>query len=183
MLEMIEKMKRGGLCFVGSERHVKANNHYLEYYDKTKPENYFLYEDANNLYGWAMRQLLPYINLKFNDQVQLEDILNTRDDNTFGYYVECDLEYPEDLHDKFKEFPPCPESLTPKEEWLSDFQKDIMKQNKTKPSKCSKLIPHLMKHEKYVIHYRNLKYIQQLAVKVTEVHSCLLYTSPSPRDS
>ena len=39
-----------------------------------------------------------------------------------------------------------------------------------KHSKCQKLIPHLMKHEKYVIHYRNLKYIQKLGVKITEVH-------------
>ena len=42
MLEMIEKMKRGALCFVGSERHVKANNHYLEDYDNTKPETYLM---------------------------------------------------------------------------------------------------------------------------------------------
>ena len=123
---MIEKMKRGGLCFVGSKRHVKANNHYLEDFDETKPENYLMYWDANNLYGYAMRQVLPYKGLKFNTTIDLEGILNTSDNNQIGYYVECDLEYPEELHNKFKEYPPCPESLTPKEEWLSDFQKDIM---------------------------------------------------------
>ena len=48
MLEMIEKMKRGGLCFVGSERHVKAKHHYLDDYDNTKPETYLMYFDANN---------------------------------------------------------------------------------------------------------------------------------------
>ena len=90
MLEMIEKMKRGGLCFVGSKRHVKANNHYLEDYDKTQPENYLLYEDANNLYAWAMRQLLAYTHLKFKTTVTLEDTLNTSDNNKIGYYVECD---------------------------------------------------------------------------------------------
>ena len=93
--------------------------------------------------------------LKFNTQIKLEDILKTEDDNKIGYYVECDLEYPEGLHDKFKEYAPAPESLIPKEECLSDFQKDIMKQNNMKHSNCPKLIPHLMKHEKYVIHYRN----------------------------
>ena len=62
MLEMIEKMKRGGLCFVGSQRHVKANNHYLDKYDNTKPENYLMYWDATDLYGWAMIQLLAYKN-------------------------------------------------------------------------------------------------------------------------
>ena len=100
----------------------------------------------------------------------MEGISNTPDDNPKGYYVKCDLEYPEELHDDFIEFAPCPETIIPTEEWLSDFQKDIMKQNKMKPSNCSKLIPHLMKHEKYVIHYRNLKYINKLGVKITEIH-------------
>ena len=54
ILDIIERHIRGGLCFVGSKRHVKANNHYLEDFDATKPENYLMYWDANNLYGWAM---------------------------------------------------------------------------------------------------------------------------------
>ena len=62
MLDMIEKMHRGGLCFVGSKRHAQANNHYLDKHDKTKPETYLMYWDANNLYGWAMIQLLAYRN-------------------------------------------------------------------------------------------------------------------------
>ena len=110
MLEMIEKMKRGGLWFVGSERHVKANNHYLEDYDDTKPETYLMYFDANNLYGHSMMQLLAYRNLKFNTTIELEGLSKTPDDNPKGYYVKCDLEYPEELHDDFKEFAPCPET-------------------------------------------------------------------------
>jgi hypothetical protein len=33
--------------------HVKANNKYLSDYDKSKPSNYLMYWDANNLYGKA----------------------------------------------------------------------------------------------------------------------------------
>ena len=47
-------------------------------------------------------------------------------------------------------FPPAPETLCPSSHMLSDFQKDLIKQNKMKPSKCAKLIPQLMKNEKYV---------------------------------
>ncbi|MFM7978430.1 MAG: hypothetical protein ACKPKO_03860, partial [Candidatus Fonsibacter sp.] len=35
------------------------------------------------------------------------------------------LHFPIELHDKFKEFPPAPESLTPNIDWFSSFQKDV----------------------------------------------------------
>ena len=105
-----------------------ANNRYLESYDETKPENYLLYLDANNLYGFAMVQPLPYSNIKF-DAVSIDDVLNTSDDNDVGYIVECDLIFPEEIHDLVKEFPPCPENTSPKLEWLSEFQIKVL--NKT----------------------------------------------------
>ena len=52
-------------------------------------------------------------------------ILNTPDNNDTGYIVEVDLEFPRHLHDKFKEYPHCPESLTPAIEWFSDFSKTV----------------------------------------------------------
>ena len=56
IMDMLERQKRGGLCFVGSKRCVEANNTYLENYDPSKPSPYIMYWDANNLYGWAMVQ-------------------------------------------------------------------------------------------------------------------------------
>ena len=64
VLKMYENMKRGGLCFVGSKRHVKANNTYLENYDDNQDSTYIMYWDAHNLYGFAMRQYLPYRGFK-----------------------------------------------------------------------------------------------------------------------
>ena len=74
-------------------------------------------------YGWAMSQALPYKDLKFDNDIKLEDILNTPDDSDVGYIVKCDFKFPEHLHDQFREFPPCPETLTPNMEWFSEFQK------------------------------------------------------------
>jgi hypothetical protein len=71
ILNMVERMKRGGLCFVGSKRYVKANNKYLEDFNPNKPETYIMYWDANNLYGWAMSQSLPYKDLRIDNAITL----------------------------------------------------------------------------------------------------------------
>ena len=66
ILTMIEKSKRGGLTFVGAKRYAKANNKHMgENYDPKKESSYIAYVDANNLYGWAMVQPLPYKDIKF----------------------------------------------------------------------------------------------------------------------
>ncbi|MFM7040463.1 MAG: hypothetical protein ACKO2L_22375, partial [Planctomycetaceae bacterium] len=48
---------------------------------------------------------------------------------------------------------PAPESLTPKLDWFSNFQKDIGEKNETikngKYNGSDKLVPHPNKHEKY----------------------------------
>ena len=50
MLLMVEKGIRGGICHA-IHRYVKANNRYLENYDKNIISSYLMYLDANNLYG------------------------------------------------------------------------------------------------------------------------------------
>ena len=62
-----------------------------------------MYWDANNLYGWAMSQPLPYKNIKFDKENTIDQVLETSDESETGYYIECDLHFPEELHDKFKE--------------------------------------------------------------------------------
>ena len=156
VLDMVEKEKRGGLVFCG-DSHSKANNHYLPYYNANEDENYIMYWDTNNLYGWAVVQPLPYKDLQFNDDISLRQILNTPDDADTGYIVEVDFEFPKHLHDKFKQFVPCPETIAPQTQWVSEFQLDLAEKNGIIRNGVyqggAKLIPHLLKHESYVIHY------------------------------
>ena len=65
LLETFEALQRGGYTFVGTERYVKANNKYFDDYDEYNESNYLCYTDANNLYGQAMCQHLPYSDIKF----------------------------------------------------------------------------------------------------------------------
>ena len=122
ILNIVERGKRGGLCFVGSKRYVQANNKYQEDYDKTRPSTYIMDWDANNLYGWAMVQPLSYKDSRFKD-ISIDTVLETSYAAEEGYEVECDLHMPPHLHDKLREFPPAPENLTPDIAWFSDFQK------------------------------------------------------------
>ena len=58
MLLMVEEGIRDGIC-QAIHRYAKANNKYMNNYDKSFESSYLVYLDANNLYGWAMSQKLP----------------------------------------------------------------------------------------------------------------------------
>jgi len=46
---------------------------------------------------------------------------------------------------------------------------------KEKYSGTNKLIPHLFEHKKYVIHYRNLKFIHNLGVQIDKIHRVISF--------
>ena len=48
-------------------RYAKANNKYMNKYDKNKESSYLEYLDANHLYGWAICKKLPVGNFKWLD--------------------------------------------------------------------------------------------------------------------
>ena len=93
LILLLENNIRGGISSVMGDRYVKSD------VDKK-----ILYIDANNLYGWAMIQYLPYDDIKYDNNVKLEDILNTSDDSQIGYFIECDLKYPDNNNQKNEKF-------------------------------------------------------------------------------
>ena len=58
MLLMVEKGFRGRICHT-ILRYTKANNKYMKDYNKDEEESFLQYNDANNLYGFAMSEPLP----------------------------------------------------------------------------------------------------------------------------
>ena len=61
---MVEKRIKGGIC-QAVYRYAKANNKYMNDYDKDIESSYLEYLDANNLYEWAISQKLPVDGLKW----------------------------------------------------------------------------------------------------------------------
>ena len=139
MLLMFEKGIRGGISMI-SNRHGRANNKYMkEKFDSSQPSKFVPYLDANNLYGWAMMKPLPVGDFHWMTNAELE---NWRD---YPCVLEVDLEYPEELHEAHNDYPLAPERL--------------------KINKVEKLIPTLLKKEKYVLHGQNLKLYLELGLK------------------
>ena len=64
MYLFVEKGMRGGIFYI-SKRYSKVNNKYLQTYHDKKPNQYIMYLDANDLYGWAMSRYLPYGKFKW----------------------------------------------------------------------------------------------------------------------
>ena len=155
MFMFIEQGMRGGVS-MASSKYAKANNPYTPNYDPSKPTNYIMYFDMNNLYGCAMTENLPISNFGFIDNPSIEDILTVTKDGEWGAFVEVDLEYPPELHDEHNDFPLAAERIKG-----DDGQE--------------KLIPNFNTHYNYVCHYRLLQYYVKKGLKVTKVHRTLTF--------
>ena len=75
---MVEKGIRQGICHA-IHQFAKTNNKYIKNYDKNQESSYLKYQDANNLYGWAMSQKIPVNKLEWiEDTSQFNDDLKKK---------------------------------------------------------------------------------------------------------
>ena len=112
----IERGLRGGISMV-SKRYAKAKNPMLPDYDPSKPNNYIMYLDVNNLYGWAMSKPLPKRDFKWKRVMPTEEeILKKKETAKNGWILEVDLEYPAKLHDEHNSYPMAPEKKVMKKD-------------------------------------------------------------------
>ena len=112
---MVEKGIRGGMCHA-IHKYAKANNKYMNDYDKDIESSYLEYLDANNLYGWAMSQKLPVDGFEWVKEDDLskfdESFIKNYDENSDnGYIFEADIEYPKNLHKQHNDLPFLPEKM------------------------------------------------------------------------
>jgi len=169
----VKRGMRGRISMV-SNRYAKANNPLVPGYDPSKPKKFIIYLDANNLYGWAMCKPLPIRDFKWKrDMPTLEDILNKKENDKHGWILEVDLEYPAELHEEHNSYPLAPEKKAVKKEWMSDYQKGLMKDLDLKPPDSKKLLLTLHDKKNYVVHYRNLQFYLKQGMKLKRVHRVL----------
>ena len=73
---------------------------YIKNYDENKESSFLIYDDANNLYGFAMCKKLPVDGFKWVDDLSIftEDFIKNYDqEDDAGYFFVVDVEYPKNL--------------------------------------------------------------------------------------
>ena len=94
---LLENIMSGGPSSCMGNRYVKRGDRKI------------VEEDMNNLYGWSMSQYLPtgdFREIKFT-RSSLKTILRIPDNDEHGFLIECDLEYPNSIHEKRNIFHFC----------------------------------------------------------------------------
>ena len=147
----------------------------MKSYDPKKPSKFITYLDMNNLYGWAMSEYLPYGGFKWLKNVDEFDVMSVSEKSPIGYFLEVDLEYPDELHELHNDFPLAPEKLTVSNDMLSKYCKKIADKYEIKVSDVKKLISNLGNKTNYVVHYRNLQLYLSLGMKLTKIQRVLKF--------
>ena len=105
MLLMVEEGIRGGMC-QAVYKYAKANNKYMNNYDKSIMSSFLMYLDANNLHGWGMSQKLPVDGLKWVEKLSKfnEKLIKGYNENSDkGYFLEVNIKYRKKLFNRHKD--------------------------------------------------------------------------------
>ena len=106
----IEKGLRGGISYI-AKRYAKANNKYMNDYHPKKLSTFISYLDMNNLYGWAISEYLPYEGFEWLKTVDEFNMMSISEKGVIEYFLELDLQDPDELHELQNDYPLAPEKL------------------------------------------------------------------------
>uniref|UniRef100_A0A158P4F2 C2H2-type domain-containing protein n=1 Tax=Tetranychus urticae TaxID=32264 RepID=A0A158P4F2_TETUR len=181
MILMFESGIRGGIS-CSMLRYCLANNKFSETFKENEAESFITYLDVNNLYGYALSDILPCGKFEWVPETQFEDVISSiLESNTtreIGYVLEVDLDYPSTLHDLHNDYPLAPEKITIDDDQLSSYQKEIvsiLESAGMKRYKTQKLVPNLMNKRNYVVHERNLKFYIEKGLILKKVHRIIQF--------
>ena len=134
--------------------------------------------DANNLYGKAMQDYLPYRGFRWMAGCELteEQIMKIAPDADEGCFVECTLDYPEALHNLDADYPLAPIKTKITYDMLSPYAQFLCDHHKLKYTlKTEKLLTTFQRRSFYVLHYQNFQLYVRLGMKVVAIHSALAF--------
>ena len=155
MLLMIEDGIRGGICHA-IQRYAKANNKYMNDYNKNNKSSYIQYLDANILYGMAMSEKLPIKGFKWMVDIPGIDenfVKSYKKNSGKGYILKVDVDYSCELQNLHCDLPFLPERMV--------------------VNNIKKLICNLQDKKDYVVHINVLKQALEHGLKLIKVHQVI----------
>lgn len=154
-------------------------------FDPSRRIVYLIYWDRTNLYGEAMSQKLPTGDFRWEFRscekktrlATLERTLRGWDSQgERGLFVECDLAYPDALHDAHNFFPLAPESVCVQPEDLSPWSRNARTElGMPNVMTGRKLVPNLRAKKGYVLTIRELQYYLLMGLELTAVHEVVSF--------
>ena len=178
---------RGGICGVMGDRYIRSQSQRSirepawlatdevrsQIHEVVSPmaehdQRSIWYIDANNLYGYALMRKLPYKDFEYSNAT-LDKVLNTSDDSDYGYWLICDLEYTNECKERTSNFQLLPHRREVENNELG------YKQRHSTSSKSEKLILDQNNKYEHPIHYRMLKFVVKMGIKVTKVHRIIKF--------
>jgi hypothetical protein len=126
---------------------------------------------------WAMSEPLPDCDFQWISANECENIdwRVQEDDQPYGYFVECDLDYPSELHHDHNDYPLAPERMIVTDEKLSTTQAELRSKYHISHNSTSKLVPNLYPKRKYICHYRLLKFYIDHGMVLVKIHRAIRF--------
>ena len=163
MLDDFVEAKRGGICGIMGDRYINngngnsnsnsnnnsndnSNNNQRSRFADSNSNRLIWYIGANNLYGYAMMQKLPYKDFTYSD-TSLDVIVNTPDDSDHGYYIVCDNNYTNRCKERREQL-----ALMPYKRKINDNELGFREKDEGK-ARSEKLILDQNNKTEYTVHY------------------------------
>jgi len=168
---------RGGVASI-SRRYAEANNPYIpQTFDKERSNSFIMYFDCNSLYSSIMSMKLPYKNLRFIDAEDFprKTIFEYKNEDEIGYFIQCDLFYPKEIHDQTKDLPFAPRHFSIEKQHLSPYNQRLTEEIQIPNFTGKKLIADQFDKMKYITHIANLKFYLEHGMQLGKIHKVLRF--------
>ena len=148
----------------------------MKCYNEHKESKFIMYLNADNIYGWAMKQNLTYSGFKcLNwEEINSFDVNLIGENSPTGYILEVDLKCSDELHELHNDYILASEKLETSH-MLSNYFNYIARKYGRKICSDNKLVPNSGNKSKYVLHYRNLQLYLLVGIKLVSVHRVLKF--------
>ena len=92
-----------------------------------------------------MSENFPDEKFEWLENIAKFDVMSVNEKNDIGYFLEVDLEYPDELHELHNDYPLAPEKLAVSSDILSKYCKKIADEYDIKVGGCKKINSKLKK--------------------------------------